>query len=217
MRLGGGVHLLELRGGNAYLAIGGRKTLIDTGMPGRGRDLLGQIESALPDAGGLDDVLLTHHDVDHVGNLRAVQERFGARAFMSAEDIPYAVGEMRRPGVKRVIAAVLRPAAPLALEPLDRYPNPEIEVVPTPGHTPGHVAFRFRDFLFTGDLFHVEDGHIAPTRRAMNWDARIMGESAMRVAEADAAMLCPAHGLPVELTETVRHELREVGATYAGR
>lgn len=86
----------------------------------------------------LTDVLLTHSHRDHWASLPRLVETFGPRVFVHpAEEAP-------PPG-----ARVLASEGPL--------PGlPEVEVLFTPGHSPGGVCYRFEDRLFTGDTLFVD-------------------------------------------------------------
>lgn len=42
-------------------------------------------------------------------------------------------------------------------------------MIKAPGHTPGHVAFAYKNVLFTGDLFRNRNGKIKIMPKYMNW------------------------------------------------
>ncbi|HEX8069759.1 MAG TPA: MBL fold metallo-hydrolase [Pyrinomonadaceae bacterium] len=83
--------------------------------------------------GGVRRIFLTHRDdiAEHA--------RFAAR--FRAERVMHADDNAARHGVERVVAG----GAALKLD-------DELTVIPTPGHTRGHMVLHYRDrFLFTGD------------------------------------------------------------------
>jgi len=73
-----------------------------------------------------------------------------------------------------------------------------IEVVPAPGHTPGHVCLLYKDMLFAGDLLENKKGKLRPYPAPWNWNDSIMLESVNKVAHRNYRLVCPAHGKPME-------------------
>ena len=74
----------------------------------------------------------------------------------------------------------------------------DIEVIPTPGHTPGHVCLLYDDVLFAGDLLRTSKGQLGPMASFMNWNTHISMESAKKVADYHFEWICPAHGEPIK-------------------
>lgn len=214
MRLTEEVHPIPLAGDNAYLVCGKRNTLIDTGLPARCEGLEAAVGKILGDQGCLDAILLTHHDVDHVGNVRAMQLIYGCEAYADACDLPYVRGQKRRPGIKRLIERVAAPAAPVSIRPLEEFHDEEFAVISTPGHTPGHVVYLYGDCLFTGDLFKVEDGRLTCMKKRMNVDNAELARSARKLLDLEATWIYPGHGDCIEFTDDVREELRKVAERY---
>jgi glyoxylase-like metal-dependent hydrolase (beta-lactamase superfamily II) len=172
--------------------------LFDVGAPGP----LDGLESALADAGfDLGDVagvLLTHQDVDHAGALATVQERTDAVSVASEHTAAVVTG--REP--------------PRGHDPDDeRYPPARVDldlesgatfhtlagaarVVPTPGHTPGHLSVFFPEarFLVAADALTAdEDGLQGPNPDATG-DMDVALESAGRLAELDVERILCYHG-----------------------
>lgn len=164
-------------------------SLFDAGYPGQ----LPAIEGGLTALGvKLKDVrriFLTHQDLDHVGSAEAVQAATGAEVYAHAADKPYIEGEKRLAKVDparledrlRAMPERLRHQARLmmsspptvkvlrALQGGEVLPfHGGIEVIPTPGHTPGHVCYFVKSLglLIAGDALRVENGELAgPSRR----------------------------------------------------
>ena len=104
---------------------------------------------------GLDGILLTHTHFDHVGAVAPVAEATGA---------PVYVSEIERPVLADIMSYVPWPG----FGPFESYEAEhtlrggevlelagfEIEVIATPGHSPGHVTFSLRDqaAVFSGDV-----------------------------------------------------------------
>ena len=217
MKVSENIVMFELPGCNVFLITGKKNVLIDTGMPNCREQLMKQLKSELGNSNGLDEILLTHHDIDHIGNLCAVQEEYPVSAYISKEDLPYAAGVKHRPGIKRIIETILKPGISKNLRSFDEYGQDEIKKISMPGHTPGHTIFKYQEFIFTGDLFHAKDGHITSVKSFMNWDNKELGKSIGKLCEMQAKMLCPSHGKPVFYTDEIREELRELGEHYDRR
>lgn len=85
----------------------------------------------------------------------------GADLWASSEDIPYINGEINRQGLKRIVQTIVKYEKPV----VDRRYSADqhfenIVVIKTPGHTPGHVIFAYKNVLFTGDLFKNKKGSL---------------------------------------------------------
>ncbi|MGH7050418.1 MAG: hydroxyacylglutathione hydrolase [Acetobacteraceae bacterium] len=105
--------------------------------------------AAAVEAGGgrLDMILLTHHHADHVAGTDALRGRFGAKVAGGAADA-YRLPALDHP---------LSPGQHLALG------STAAEVIATPGHTRGHIAFFFpsQPVLVVGDtIFSLGCGRL---------------------------------------------------------
>jgi len=148
------VQLTRLGFVNAYLV---REddgfTLIDTTLGGRGADAL--IGAARAAGGEIRRIALTHGHGDHAGTLDDLRARLGAgvEVLMGEADARILAGEKvqedKLPGYWRDVETV----PDVRLTGGERIGS--LEVVPSPGHTPGHVSFLdTRDgSLFAGDVF----------------------------------------------------------------
>ncbi len=201
------VYALESTKGNyAYVILGEEISLIDTGRPGQGKGILKELKAMDIEPEDIKHILITHHDVDHIGSLAFLEKKTGANIWASKEDIPYICGDKNRPGIKRFFSFILRAKKPEKINPYpENHKILDMEVIPTPGHTPGHVCLLYRDILFVGDLFRTSNGQIGPMRSFMNWNTDLSMESIKKVADLHFKWLCPAHGKPVELKG--KHEL----------
>lgn len=211
------IEMIELDGGCAYLIHTESKNyLIDTGLPKNEEEILNKLKKVLGD-NTLDAILLTHHDVDHVGNLKAVQQKFGGKAYIHPLDLPYASSMRNRPGVKHVIEKLIKPAVSEDIYTFNEFNDSEIEIIHTPGHTPGHCIIKYKDYLFTGDLFKYLDNQIVCMKKKMNYDNSKMAKSINLLLKTDAKYLCPAHtdkAKAIEFSEKIKNELRKAGEEY---
>jgi glyoxylase-like metal-dependent hydrolase (beta-lactamase superfamily II) len=109
-------------------------------------------------------ILNTHAHYDHVGAVAALKERYGAPFFLHSADkklLKY-VNLYRKAFDGEGTVAV--PGVDTFYDTID---NPfeigdfNVEVIPSPGHTPGGVCLRIGDLLFSGDtLFYRAVGRV---------------------------------------------------------
>lgn len=195
------VHALESTKGNyAYLILDEEITVIDTGMPRQEKALLKELESLNIELSDIKHILLTHHDIDHIGNVALLEKAAGAKVWASKEDIPYIYGEKPRPGIKRILSIFMKAKLPEKINP---YPengiiNNQVEIIPSPGHTPGHVCILFEDVLFAGDLLRTSPDKIKPMMSIMNWNDSLIRESIAKIDKLSFKWICPAHGVPIK-------------------
>jgi glyoxylase-like metal-dependent hydrolase (beta-lactamase superfamily II) len=115
----------------------------------------------------IDTVLCTHLHVDHVGwNTMLVDDRWvptfpQARYLMGRMEFEHWTGDHGREDMRPVLADSVLPvydAGLVGLVETDHALCPEISLVPTFGHTPGHVSVRVasrgEEALITGDFLH---------------------------------------------------------------
>ncbi len=193
---------------HAYLIQGAENILIDTGMPSSADRILQELNSL--GAAKLNHILLTHHDVDHMGNAQQIQQKTGAKLWAPEEDIPYITGEKKRPGVKLLVGALVRPKVPMVSGGYSSAPDFDgIKVIHAPGHTPGHVIFTYRDVVFLGDLFKIVDGVFQPMPAYLTWSRAEAAKSVALLKTLDFEWLCPAHGQPMRRNAALEQFLRQ--------
>lgn len=148
-------------------------TLIDTGMALAADKILQQLQAAGRAPQDVKRILITHAHPDHVGGLPALQAATGAQVIASAGERPVIEGQIPIPrpeadqltGLTRLLRVPLTTLKPT---PVDRVVGDGevltevmsgLQVLATPGHAPGHVAFwqPHARILFCGDvLMHME-------------------------------------------------------------
>jgi glyoxylase-like metal-dependent hydrolase (beta-lactamase superfamily II) len=225
-----GEHLIRLermRFSNCYLV---REhdglTLVDTSLPRSAGDIL----RAAEDLGApIRRILLTHCHNDHVGSLDALKERLpDAEVAMSAREAELMRGEVRRDpdeprGRLRGFVFHEQETKPdRLLADGDRVGS--LEVVATPGHTPGHLAFLdTRDrTLIAGDAY-IAIGNVFVTSEVTlrfpmpaligMWHAPSANDSARRLRDLEPSRLATGHGKVVEdPLPAMDHALAEVGS-----
>jgi glyoxylase-like metal-dependent hydrolase (beta-lactamase superfamily II) len=214
MKITENVFMLEAaKRSRVFLVMGEKNAVIDTGMPGKADELLVEIEQlgVLPKTVG--NILLTHHDVDHSGNVRKLQEATGATVWIGNEDEPYLMGKKNRPGVKRIIQSIVRVKAPVSCNTYDHINQIDgIRIISAPGHTPGHHIFQYGTVIFTGDLFKTPNGDFESMRPAMNWNQKQLQASISMLNNLSFDWVCTSHGLPVRNDEKLHNFLNTVSS-----
>lgn len=200
MKISDEVYALDSTEGNyVYIILDDEMTLIDTGLPKNGKDILKELKSMDIKPYDIQHILITHDDVDHVGSLALLEKATEAKILASKEDIPHIIGEMNRHVIKRILNFIVK-----LKKPENIYPYPEhgmignIEVINTPGHTVGHVCLLYKDIMFVGDLFRTKDGEIVKGPSFANWNNSIIKESIIKIDQYDFEWICPAHGEPIK-------------------
>jgi glyoxylase-like metal-dependent hydrolase (beta-lactamase superfamily II) len=169
--------------------------LIDTGFPGRAPAILAELERL--GLRRLAHIVITHGDVDHVGNAAELQERTGAELWLPRGDRPFVMDHKARPGIKRLVGAIIRVKVPAAARDLEgRERVGPLVAIPSPGHTPGHMAFAGPGFLAVGDALTLSGGRVVPSRGLFAWDAAKAADSATRLLAGYHGWVLPAHQEP---------------------
>jgi glyoxylase-like metal-dependent hydrolase (beta-lactamase superfamily II) len=176
-------------------------TLVDTTVGGGADEL---IRAAREAGSEIRRIALTHGHGDHVGSLDALKETLGdsVEVLMPELDARIHAGEKVVDGKPPGSWPKLKTTPDVRLLGGERIGS--LEVVPTPGHTPGHVSFLdTRDrTIVVGDTFTSIGGLAVsnhfylrfPLAAIATWDKTKDLESAKRLRELQPAMLVVGHG-----------------------
>jgi glyoxylase-like metal-dependent hydrolase (beta-lactamase superfamily II) len=197
-----GVHLVEDRYTNWYIVEeDGRLTLVDAGLPTSWETLpqvLGQLGRRLSD---VEAIVLTHGHFDHLGFAERARAQLRVPVYVHENDVPLTMHPWRydreQPVTKYlatqvralpIVVTYLRNRAwwPAPLREVTRFEDGVLpvpgapRVVPTPGHTHGHVALHLpdRDAVIAGDAVVTLDPYTA--RRGPRLVARAATVDAQR-------------------------------------
>ena len=168
---------------SAYvLARNGEAVVVDTGVAGSEAD----IEASLALLGvGWEDVghvIVTHLHNDHQGSLTAVMGLApDAAAYAGAADI----------------AGISSPREIAAVGDGDRVID--LEIIETPGHTPGHISVldRAGGLLIAGDALNGENGGIVGPNPQYSEDMSVANASVVKLAGFAIDTVVFGHGEPV--------------------
>jgi glyoxylase-like metal-dependent hydrolase (beta-lactamase superfamily II) len=177
---------------SAYVLVrGGEAALVDTGFDSS-MDRIGEVlDAAGPGWGGVRHVVITRAHGDHFDGLGEVADRAPcARLHAGVPDLDLIVtGPQRWSGVRRRLHAVADGEEVFGLQ-----------VVATPGHTPGHVAVFDADsaVLVAGDaLTNTIDGQLAGANPEFSVDMAAVADSVRKLAALKPQVILVGHGPPV--------------------
>jgi glyoxylase-like metal-dependent hydrolase (beta-lactamase superfamily II) len=180
-------------------------TLIDTAWPS------GQAVSIMRHADKLGlpivRILLTHAHIDHVGSLDALHDALpNVQVAISERDARLLSGDLSldlsEPQDKQPGGYLCKTKPTRLLHEGDRIGS--LEVIATPGHTPGHIAFLdTRDrALIAGDAFQTLGGVavsgtfklLFPLPALSTWQKGLSLESARKLLALQPSLLAVGHG-----------------------
>ncbi len=199
--LPGVYQLISTRGSYVYLVTDPVPILIDTGFPGRGKAIVQELQTIGLSVTEIQHIVITHYDVDHIGNLAYLAEQSKALVWWPQVDEPYILGDKLRPGIKRFIAKWVKTALPDHYRSISEGDHVgSLTAISSPGHTPGHLAYAGPGFIAVGDALVTKKGRIKPSPRILSWDFGETRQSARKLLERGQGLwILPAHGEPVHL------------------
>lgn len=141
--------------------------------------------------------LNTHGHFDHLLGVDFLREKYGAQLAMSSKDEFLLKGASVSAELFGVKTDALPEAIDVDLEGKEsiKFGNTELKIIPTPGHTPGHVAFFEPEskVLFTGDtLFRESIGRTDLPGGDYSWIMRSIIENILPLG--DDVKIYPGHG-----------------------
>jgi glyoxylase-like metal-dependent hydrolase (beta-lactamase superfamily II) len=202
-----GIHAVQLLGARGHLILGPELTLIDTGLKGSRPRLERFLERHGRALRELRRIVCTHGHPDHAGAVRELVAGAAPDVEVSMHPADIARLELtlgdalRQPSFARLFAAVTpvpERARPLAhgevLPLLDG-----LEVIHTPGHTPGSICLydRQQGALFVGDALENRGGRVSFASRIYSDDYATARHSVKLMAELDVRTIVFAHWAPV--------------------
>lgn len=146
------IHHLSLPKSNAFLLMGNRPILIDSGSPGDLPALERELQKAGVRLGEIELLVLTHAHFDHVGNAAAIRKHSGCKiaaheaeqAFLengkNAVIVPYNfMAKLMNPFLNIPFAAT--EVDIVVKDSFDLKPyGADAQIISTPGHTPGSIS-----------------------------------------------------------------------------
>ena len=164
----------------------------------------------------LDDVSLaavTHYHPDHSGGMRSFRKRTGKNVAVHVAEAGIYTSEVPMPAIMRGWRGAFGMLNPLinlfgkSLSPADILlqgneflpATMDIEVIHTPGHTPGSVSFYIpaKETLIVGDAMMHRRGKLYPPHIAFSHDKSSALDSIRKLAQYDCSVVCFSHYPPL--------------------
>ena len=201
VELAPGLHAVSLLSSRGFLITEPELTLIDAGLPGSRWPLERYLARIGRSRRELRRIVCTHGHPDHIGGVREMTADNHAEVLMHPADIAGLNVTLREAWDARdrgkLIAWLTRgPHAATPLHDGDVLPVlGGLEVIHTPGHTPGTVclyAARHR-ILFTGDVLQVRKSRVSFAHRYFSSDYQMACASVERLTQYDVQTIAFAH------------------------
>lgn len=195
--------------------------LIDTGVPGQLENIRAEMEKSGVPFNKLKKIIITHHDMDHIGSLSSVVNAAIGKieVLAHAEEKPYIQGEKKpikmtpereaqmqeqlnsmpeekRNAMKEMYASI--PATvDRTLEDGEELPDfGGIVIIHTPGHTPGHICLYLKRYktLITGDAMNIVDGKLQGPKPQYTYNMVEALRSLKKLTQYDVQRIICYHG-----------------------
>lgn len=191
---------------NTYLIDGEKRTLIDPGhyqFFSHVRDGLSALSLTPED---MDMVLVTHGHPDHIESVQVFSDM---KALVAVSQIEMDFIRKIAPHYGQVLGVVDFEPDILLQEGEQEIGSIMLQIIPTPGHSPGSVCFYWPDekVLFSGDV--IFNGGIGRTDLPMG-NGEELKASIRHLAALDVEYILSGHGEPVTGRQAVKRNFQEI-------
>ncbi|MFM9024312.1 MAG: MBL fold metallo-hydrolase [Planctomycetaceae bacterium] len=226
------IHPLRLRYSNAYLVVGKRPILVDTGSGGDEQRIVAACSAVGVSIRDLALILHTHVHSDHFGNTVDMAAEGGCPVAYHPGDRPLAMrgdnGPLRGVGLQgRILARLLSHipfrTMPADIDAEDRMRLDEFGVAGSVWHTPGHTPGSISVLLDSGDAIIGDvimggyaGGAIRPSQPTFHYfadDLRAAMASLDRILAVTSGRLFVGHGGPLHREAVLNWRRRHGGGS----
>ena len=203
-----GIHQVDGVNANSYFVVGDEITLIDTGLPRNAKKILDYLHNTLSrNPSDIKTIVLTHHHVDHTGNLFDLKKITKAKVAVHIEDADYISGRKSPPAplamsIIFMVLSLFLHSKPVEPDIILRE-NDEIGgfvVIHTPGHTPGSICLYNPGsrVIFVGDILRFINGKIEGPPARFTSDLKIAVNSIEKISNLSFDVMLSGHGQPLK-------------------
>ena len=212
MQVAPGLYQLPLTGSSVFLAMEDQITVIDAGFKGSSRRIIRYLGQQGRSLSEVTRIIGTHYHADHIGGMGELKAVTGAAVAAHSSEIPFLQTNAPLPSpfhdsrLAKLTAPLVHLSEPPAFvvdaaltdgDQLGDFGN--IEVVHTPGHTPGSISLYFREqgALIVGDALECRGGKLGLPSRLFTSDMEQAKASIRRLASLEFEVLCFSHFPPL--------------------
>ena len=197
---------------------GSNLTLIDTGYPKQIEYIKSALEKDGLDINNIKTIILTHQDIDHIGNVKDILNLVpdieiisyneeagyinGTKTPCKVEYMERNLDKMDENGKKLYhlfktffennkinVDKVVKNGDIISK-------GEDMKVIATPGHTPGHMCLYIEKYklLIAGDLLCLKDGNITLCPKELNYNNDMYLQSVNKIRDLELEMIICFHG-----------------------
>ena len=202
---------------------GSNLTLIDTGFPKQIEYIKSALEKDGLDINNIKTIILTHQDIDHIGNVKDILNLVpdieiisyneeaeyinGSKTPCKVEYMERNLDKMDEKGKKLYhlfktffennkinVDKVVKNGDVISK-------GEDMQVIATPGHTPGHMCLYIERYklLIAGDLLLLKDGNITMCPKELNYNNDMYLQSVDKIKDLELESIICFHGGIVNL------------------
>jgi glyoxylase-like metal-dependent hydrolase (beta-lactamase superfamily II) len=203
------IHQVDGVNGNCYIVVRDGLMVIDTGIPGSGKKILGYIREKLHrEPGEIRTIIITHFHMDHTGGVAVLKKAAPvAKVAIGKADAGYVSGQESLPvypGIRgillKVVGVVMNPGTirpDILLNDGERIGG--LLCLHIPGHTPGSIGLldQTSGTFFAGDILRYDGTSITEGPVGFTMDLNSSRQSIRKIALLSFSTLLPGHGIPL--------------------
>lgn len=202
---------------------GNNLTLIDTGYPGQIEYIKAELKKDGLDINNIKTIILTHHDIDHMGNVKSILNLLPDIEVITFEDEEGYINGSKTANKVDIMENMLDKMDERGKQFYNMFKSffennkinvsktvkngdvinkgESMKVIATPGHTAGHMCLYIDKYklLIAGDLLILNDGNITTTSKELNYDNDMYLQSLNNIKDLELETIICFHGGVVNL------------------